>query len=76
MIFLHYIHKVGSIIITIKFVLKDNDATDKDIKLMGIASCEEKIPKFTTHFYKRQIKSAMNTMSKQRLISTIAKRFV
>ena len=33
-----------------KFVFKVKDKNDEDNKLVGIAACEEKIPKFTNHY--------------------------
>ena len=42
-----------------KFSFKVKDKNDKNNKLVGITACEENIPKFTNHYCKLQVKSAM-----------------
>ena len=53
-----------------KFVLKVKDKNDKDNKLVRISTCEENIPKFTTRYFKWQVKSAMSKSSKSKIMST------
>ena len=58
---------------TIKFKFKVKDNEDKGSKLMGVASCEKNMPKLTTRFYPRQVKSAIKIVPMSRLMSTNSK---
>ena len=70
---MHYSHKVGSKIGTIKFVVKVKDNKDEGRKLVGIVSCEENKLKFGTLFCKLQVRSAIKIFSKSMLMSINSK---
>ena len=52
----------------LKFVIKANGKDEEDIKLIGIVSCEEIMPEFTTRFYKNQVKNTMKIVPKSKLM--------
>ena len=64
-----YNHHVGNNIGMMKFAFKVESENDEGNKLIGIASCEENVPKVTTRFYKRQIKNPTSLSSKSKLMS-------
>ena len=71
---MHCNYQTGNRIVNTKFAFKFNDKNDEDDELTGIAACEENISKFVTRYYKRQVKTAMATPSKSKLLSTNTKK--
>lgn len=66
-------YQVGNNLGSLKFAIKVNDKNDEENKIKGVEACEENIPKFTTRFYKCQVKSAMAIASKSKLMSSNSK---
>ena len=71
---MHCNYKTGNNIGAMKFILKVKENNDEYNKLVVINACEENVPKFITRYCKRQIKSAMVTSSKSKLMSTNTKK--
>ena len=69
----HYNYQTGNSIGNMKFAFKFQDKKDEDNTLVVIDACEENIPKFTTHYCKRQVKSVMATLSKSKIMATNTK---
>ena len=69
----NYDYQTGNNTGNMKFVFKVINKNDEDNKLVGIAACEKNIPKFTTCYYKLQVKSATAISYKSKLMPTNTK---
>ena len=54
---------------SIRMVCKVRSINDVENKILGMRHCEDNIPKYTTIFYRQQIKSALRLTRKSKLMS-------